>query len=210
MGEINRRMTRYVAERLGLSEQDASDLREKYWHRYGATLLGLVRHHGIDPHDFLAKTHPHRDLPEFVRRVPGERQRISRLSGERWLLTNAPRIYAEQVIALLGLKHSFHRLITIEDMVLCGRFRPKPSMLLMRHLQRHARRPACRIRLIDDHDDNLRAAHRLGIKTARIWASKTALAQARNLSRPLSVRRPSYVRLQVNSLAKLLSSRQGL
>lgn len=210
MGEINRRMTRYVADRLGLSEKAASDLRENYWHRYGATLLGLVRHHGIDAHDFLAKTHPDRDLAGFVRRVRGERQRIARLPGERWLLTNAPRIYAEQVIGVLGLKNIFHRLITIEDMVLCGRFRPKPSMLLMRHLLRRSSRPACRIRLIDDHDDNLRAAHRLGIKTARIWASKTALAQARQSYRPLPIRRPSYVRLQVNSLAEMLKRRHGL
>lgn len=210
MGEINRRMTRYVADRLGLSEQAASDLREKYWHRYGATLLGLVRHHGIDAHDFLAKTHPDHDLPGFVRRVRGERQRIARLPGERWLLTNAPRIYAEQVMGLLGLKNSFHRLITIEDMVLCGRFRPKPSMLLMRHLLRRSSRSASQIRLIDDHDDNLRAAHRLGIKTARIWASKTALAQARQSYRPLPIRRPSYVRLQVNSLAEMLKRRHGL
>ena len=210
MGEINRRMTRYVASQLGLSELAASQLRERYWRRYGATLLGLVRHHGIDAHDFLTKTHPDGELPAFVRRVRGERRRIERLWGERWLLTNAPRIYAERVLDLIGLRNRFDRLITIEDMMLCGRFRPKPSMLLMRHLLRRSGRPAGRIRLIDDHDDNLRAAHRLGMKTARIWASKTARVQARNLSRPLSIRRPSYVRLQVNSLAGLLRSRQGI
>jgi len=210
MGEINRRMTGYVAAKLGLSESDASALRQAYWHRYGATLLGLVRHHNIDPHDFLASTHPNHDLPDFVGRVRGERQRIDRLKGERWLLTNAPRIYAEQVLELLGLHNSFDRLITIEDMVLCGRFRPKPSMLLMRHLLRRSGRPAHQIRFIDDHDDNLRAAHRLGIKTTRIWASKTFLLQARQLRRPMAVRRPSYVRLQVNSLARLLRSQHKL
>lgn len=210
MGEINRRMTRYVAQQLNLSDQAASDLRQHYWHRYGATLLGMTAHHGVDPHDFLAQTHPHHDLAAFVRRARGGRLRIKRLSGVKWLVTNAPRAYAEQVLKLLGLRASFDRLIAIEDMVLCGRFRPKPSSLLMRQLLRASRRPAHEVRLIDDHDDNLRTAHRLGIRTARVWASKTALSQARHSGRPLAIRRPSYVRLQVHSMASLLQSQRAL
>ena len=38
---INRAMTDYMAQRLKLSEEAASDLRQDYWHRYGATLAGL-------------------------------------------------------------------------------------------------------------------------------------------------------------------------
>lgn len=38
---INRAMTEYMAQRLKLSEEAASDLRQDYWHRYGATLAGL-------------------------------------------------------------------------------------------------------------------------------------------------------------------------
>ncbi|MFZ9176356.1 MAG: haloacid dehalogenase, partial [Burkholderiaceae bacterium] len=58
MAEINQRMTHYVAEQLGVDLAAASAVREQYWRRYGATLLGLVRHHGVGPQDFLAKTHP--------------------------------------------------------------------------------------------------------------------------------------------------------
>ena len=71
MGEINRRMTAFMAERLSLSEQQASHLRERYWHRYGATLLGLVRHHEIDPYEFLAQTHPHQELHHLVPKSRG-------------------------------------------------------------------------------------------------------------------------------------------
>ena len=58
MKEINRRMTLYIQERLNLDEEQASALRTRYWKRYGATLLGLVAHHGVDAADFLEKTHP--------------------------------------------------------------------------------------------------------------------------------------------------------
>lgn len=210
MGEINRRMTHYVAETLGLSHEAASDVRERYWHRYGATLLGLIRHHGVDPHDFLNRTHPVADLPDYVRRLRGERSRLRQLQGERWLLTNAPRAYADHVLQLVGLRHMFRRIISIEDMRSCGRLCPKPSMLLMRKILWESRRAPGRVVLVDDHSDNLQAAHRLKIQTARVWASKTALARARSSGRPLTVRRPSYVRLQVNSLATLLRNQHRL
>ena len=86
MAEINLRMTGYVADRLGLSWQQASDLRERYWQRYGATLLGLMRHHGVSAREFLHKTHPLDELPNFVQRISGERERLQQLRGEKWLL----------------------------------------------------------------------------------------------------------------------------
>ena len=204
MGEINRRMTAFMAERLAMSEHAATRLRQVYWHRYGATLLGLIRHHGVDPDEFLLRTHPMQELPQMVRRIPGAGHRIGRLNGERWLLTNAPRAYAHKMLRLLGLHRRFDRVIAIEDMRICGRLRPKPSVLLMRSVLRQSGRPARAVRLIDDHGENLQAAHRLGMRTARIWTSKTALRQARHSGRPLAVRRPSYVRVQVNCVAHLL------
>ncbi len=204
MGEINRRMTRYVEQALSLSYEEASALRERYWHRYGATLLGLVAHHKIDPKDFLEKTHPTKSLPTLVQRISGERFRLRQLVGRRWLLTNAPKAYAQHLLDMFGLSRLFDRVISIEDMVVAGRFRPKPSKVLMRQLLRQTHRPASRVVLVDDHSENLRAAHQLGLRTARVWASGTALRQARHSGRPLSVRRPGYVRLQVHSLGLLV------
>lgn len=203
MGEINRRMTRYVGERLGLPPEEASRLRERYWHRYGATLLGLVRHHRVCPHDFLAKTHPGHELPDFVRRIRGERQRLACLRGEKWLFTNAPRAYALHILKIMGVEKLFDRIITIEDMQICGQLRPKPSPWILRHIIRLSGRRPGHIALIDDHNENLRSAHKMGMKTARIWASPTALSRARHSGRPLTVRRPSYVHLQVHSLYAL-------
>lgn len=210
MGEINVRMTRYIAQFLDLSIDEAGRLREFYWHRYGATLLGLVAHHGVNAQEFLKATHPDHDLPFFVRPIRGEAGRLAKLKGERWLLTNAPRDYAHHVLKLIGLHRSFDRIVTIDDMVVCGRLCPKPSIHLMRRLLRLSGRKASRVALIDDHDENLKAAHRVGMRTARIWASKTAKARGRASGRPLSIRRPAYVQLQVNSLASLVRSQHLL
>lgn len=210
MGEINVRMTRYISERLGISIGEASLLRERYWHRYGATLLGLITHHGVSAQEFLKATHPNEDLPNYVRPLRGERARLSRLHGERWLVTNAPYDYAEHVLRLIGLRRSFDRIVTIDDMTICGRLRPKPSLHLMRRLLKNSGRRSNRVVLIDDHDANLKAAHRIGMGTARIWASKTAKQRAQASGRPLSIRRPAYVKVQVNSLASMVRSQHRL
>ncbi|MFM2446478.1 MAG: hypothetical protein RI936_925, partial [Pseudomonadota bacterium] len=45
---IDARMTDYVQHHLAVDRPEANRIRRHYWLRYGATLLGLVRHHGVD------------------------------------------------------------------------------------------------------------------------------------------------------------------
>ena len=59
---INRSMTAYLQRHLQLTEEDAGKLRAHYWRSYGATLLGMMRHHGTDPEHFLRETHAFPDL----------------------------------------------------------------------------------------------------------------------------------------------------
>lgn len=204
MAEINQRMTHYVAEHLQVDLAAASAVREQYWRRYGATLLGLVRHHGVDPEDFLDKTHPAaHELPGMVSHRPGLAHKLRRLRGRRWLLTNAPRRYTRALLDRLGIQRSFDRLICIEDMRALGRLQPKPARWLWGHLARQAGLPASRITLVDDSSENLKAAHRMGLSTARLWASPSFVARTRLQGRPAVVRRPGYIQHQVNSLASL-------
>ncbi|MFM1880394.1 MAG: hypothetical protein RLZZ344_628 [Pseudomonadota bacterium] len=204
MGEINRRMTDFVAERLSVSRAEASLVRTAYWHRYGATLLGLIRHHGVDASEFLAKTHPAEDLPDFVAPAVGLRRKLQLLRGERWLVTNAPRDYTERLLEILGIAHCFHRQICIDDMHAVSRLRPKPSPILWHRLIRASGRPASDLCLIDDSAMNLRTAHKAGIRTVRIWASPSQRRAAWVQGRPVSAIRPLYVRYQVNSWPSLI------
>jgi putative hydrolase of the HAD superfamily len=55
--EIGARMTAYIARALSLNEAEALAVRERYFHQYGATVVGLAEHHGVDAHDFLADVH---------------------------------------------------------------------------------------------------------------------------------------------------------
>jgi putative hydrolase of the HAD superfamily len=63
---INRSMRRYIERHLGVDESEATRIRQDYWIRYGATLLGLMRHHGTDPEHFLWETHQFPDLERML------------------------------------------------------------------------------------------------------------------------------------------------
>ena len=56
--EISLGMTAAVMESLNVDEPTANILRTKYWKRYGATMIGMVRHHDIRAHEFLHRSQP--------------------------------------------------------------------------------------------------------------------------------------------------------
>jgi putative hydrolase of the HAD superfamily len=181
---INRAMTAYVAQQAGLDEAAASALREAYWRRYGATLQGLMRHHGTDPHHFLYHTHLFPDLPRMVVYDRAIRQVLRRLQGAKIVFSNAPRHYAEAVLDIMGVRHAFDAICTIERM----RFRPKPGIHGFLHLLRDHRLNPARCILVEDSAENLKTAKRLGMRT--VWISR-------------ATRAPAWVDLRLKSVLEL-------
>ncbi|HEX4880295.1 MAG TPA: haloacid dehalogenase [Limnobacter sp.] len=163
--EINRQMTQYLVTHLQLPEQQASALRTRYWLRYGATLLGMMRHHGTNPHHFLAQTHRFDGLGKLSCRHPSVPLRLSRLPGLRILLTNAPRAYALEVCKAQGLYRHLHAIVAIEDMVIHRQWRPKPANILWPKLKRTFRHK--RPMLVDDTHGHLKQAALHGYQT--VW-----------------------------------------
>ena len=115
--ELHVAMADYVAAHLEVDADEAGRLRERYWLRYGATLLGLVRHHGVRAAHFLAETHRLPGLEERLRTSAHDRAALARLPGRKFIVTNAPRAYTMRVLRGLGLRRHVEGVITIEDMV---------------------------------------------------------------------------------------------
>lgn len=159
-------MTQYLACHLHLTHQQASDLRTQYWQRYGATLLGMMRHHQTNPHHFLANTHQFAELKNLSSRHGSVPHRLSKLPGLRILLTNAPREYAVALCKELGLYKHLHALIAIEDMVVHQIWRPKPASILWPHLK--SKLKGSKALLVDDTLGHLQQAARHGIQTSWI------------------------------------------
>jgi putative hydrolase of the HAD superfamily len=171
LGTIDRRMTDYVVRHLELDEADANQLRLTYWRRYGATMLGLMRHHAVDPHHFLRETHDF-DLLQMVRAERGLARLFARLPGRKVLLTNAPELYARRIVRELALHRHLGTQYAIERMRVHGVFRPKPSAAMLRHVLAReglaGRGNAGRAVLVEDSLPNLKAARAAGFRTVLV------------------------------------------
>ena len=162
---INRSMTAYLQKHLQLDENDADSLRTHYWQRYGATLSGLMRHHGTDPDHFLRHTHQFPKLDSMVLREPRLRHALKALPGKKVVFTNAPQHYAHAVLKLLRVDGIFDDVMAVEQ----TNFRPKPDAFgFMRLLKRHKAKVAQCV-MVEDSLENLRAAKRLGMRT--VWVN---------------------------------------
>lgn len=181
---INKSMTAYLQQHLALEEQAANDLRVDYWQRYGATLSGMMRHHGTDPAHFLWHTHQFPELPQMVVYEPQLRQVLQRLPGKKLVFSNAPQHYAQAVLKLLRVDDLFEDLFAIEH----TRYQPKPRMAgFMRLLRKHRLNPA-RCVMVEDAAENLQAAKRLGMHT--VWVNSTPRA-------------PAYVDVKIRTVMEL-------
>jgi putative hydrolase of the HAD superfamily len=166
-GRLNVSMTDYIEQHLGVDRPEADRLRLHYWRRYGATLLGLEKHHGVRAAHFLAQTHQLPGLEAQLRMPPADREALKRLSGRKFLLTNAPADYAKRVLTALDLASCFEGVIAIEGMRVFGDLRPKPDARMLRVVLARHRLPAHRCVLVEDTLANLRSARGLGLRT--VW-----------------------------------------
>ncbi len=186
---IDTRMTDYVVRHLQVDQTQANQLRLTYWRRYGATMLGLLRHHAVDPHHFLRETHDF-DVAPLLRAERGLARLFARLSGRKVLLTNAPRSYAAAVLDGIGLARQIGTRHSIESMRFHGAFRPKPSRAMLRHMLARERVTRGAAILVEDSAANLKAARALGFRTILV-------------GRGMRPGRASYVGLRVRSVRDL-------
>lgn len=195
--ELNASMTAYIETHLGLTTDEAVDLRHRYWIRYGATLTGLQRHHGIKPAHFLHETHRLPGLEAHLHGHAHDLAALRRLPGRKFLMTNAPRAYAERVLAAIGLSAVFEGLICIEDMACFGHSRPKPDARMFRIVLARLGLQPERCVLVEDTLVHQKTAHQLGMATVWMqrWLRRAGAARLH--------RRPVYVSWRVGSLAAL-------
>lgn len=163
---MNRAMTAYIMQALTLSEAEAHALRQHYWRIYGATLKGLMRHHGTDPHHFLLETHRLPDLDNMVVQTKQLRHLLNAIPGRKLVFTNAPKSYAIRVLELLGIADMFELIFSVES----TQFHAKPSTRGFQRLLKTIKVKASDCIMLEDSLPALMTAKRLGMKT--IWISK--------------------------------------
>ena len=119
--QIDKNMTAYVSDLLGLDFDEARALQKKYYYDHGTTLAGLMHHHGVDPHHFLEAAHLIDYSPVLA--DPDLADAIKALPGRKFIFTNGTVKHAEAAARALGVLDHFE---DIFDIVAAG-LTPKPA-----------------------------------------------------------------------------------
>jgi putative hydrolase of the HAD superfamily len=165
-GQIDMRMTAYVARLTGLPRSEARRYQKQLYREHGTTLAGLMAAHDIDPDHYLADVHaidysvipPDRALEEAITALPGRKH----------LFTNGDRAHAENTLAALGFGNIFD---SVFDIVAAG-FEPKPRQLAYdRFIATHAVPPRTSA-MFEDMARNLEVPKQMGMTTVLIVSSQ--------------------------------------
>lgn len=207
---IDTRMSEFLQAHLQLTREAADRMRQEYWLRYGATLLGLVRHHGVNAQRFLRETHDF-DISGFLRFERGLERIGRRLAGRKILLTNAPMGYAARVLRGIGLHRHIATRYAVESMRVHGEYRPKPARSMLRAMlareKLNGRSRRLRAVLVDDNMRNLKAAHAEGFATVLMVRKRPAGLRRLAGNAYVSARVRSVQ--QLPALARRLGARTG-
>ena len=160
-GQVSKRMTEYISQKLDLSLEKAKELQTNYFHKYNTSLNGLMIHHDINPQEFLKYVH---DINlDFLKKDLKLRKELIELKTKKFVFTNGSHEHASNITKTLGISDLFDGFFDITD---CN-FIPKPSIEPYKKLIEKFNIKPSETVFIEDIAINLEPAKKLGMKT--VW-----------------------------------------
>jgi putative hydrolase of the HAD superfamily len=158
---IDQRMTAYIERLLRVDPAEARRIQKEHFIGSGTTLAGLMKHHDVDPHHFMADVH---DIP-LDRILPNDRlaSALARLPGRKYVHTNGNADYAWRVLDKLGIAAELDHLHDI----FAADLTPKPDPHGYKKLLDQFGIDPTRALMVEDMARNLNPAKALGMTT--VW-----------------------------------------
>jgi putative hydrolase of the HAD superfamily len=157
---IDRRINRFMNEVVGIPLAEVDALRHSYWRRYGVTMQGLMRHHGVDPEEYLAYVHDI-DISSRLSPDPALREALAAVPLRKAVFTNSSRSHSERVLDALKLTDLFEEIFDIR----VANYLPKPFPEPYHAVLDLIKLPASRCIMVEDSPENLQTAKDLGMGT---------------------------------------------
>lgn len=162
---IDVRINRYMEEVVAIDPDEVDLLRRRYWRDYGTTLQGLIRHHVINPEDYLAYVHAI-DVGSRLERDEELRRVIESLPLPSYVFTNASRCHVDRVVAALGLDGLFVDVFDIR----IDAYQPKPHPGPYQQVLARLKLAGEGCIMVEDQPQNLKTAKQLGMRTVLVGA----------------------------------------
>jgi len=169
--QVDRKMSKFISQKLKVSEDEAKKIQKNYFHEYNTTLNGMIKNHNIDANEFLEFVH---DVNlDFLQKDEFLGDQINKLNGKKIIFTNGSKAHAANVTERIGIDKLFDGVFDIVD----SDFYPKPSMKPYKKIiENYNIEPEYCI-FFEDIARNLKPAHELGMKTVWIknkepWAAE--------------------------------------
>ena len=118
---VERRMTMFVQNHLGIDYEPAYALQKDLFHRYGMTVTGLVLEHGVDANEYMDFVHQI-DLSDIEPDLELDAL-LGSLEGKKIIFTNGTAKHANAILGAYGIGHHFSGCYDIVR----GNHRPKPD-----------------------------------------------------------------------------------
>ena len=174
--QVDKKMSKFISEKLKISEKEAKKIQKNYFHEYNTTLNGMIKNHDIDANEFLEFVH---DVNlDFLKKDEFLGNQINKLNGKKIIFTNGSKAHAANVTGKIGIDKLFDGVFDIVD----SDFYPKPSMEPYKKIiENYNIEPEYCI-FFEDIARNLKPAHELGMKTVWIknkepWAAEYSDAE---------------------------------
>jgi len=160
---VNKKIDNNVMSRCRVDLERARRLRKEYIHTYGSTLGGLMKHHGVDPEEYLKDVH---DVPVEDLLGPDEKLRdtLMKISYELIVFSNGSAEYVNRVLAALGISDLFSDRFTIEYMDFIPKPMPYPYLKIM---ELYGMTPD-RCVVVDDRLPNVHTAIDMGMEAVLV------------------------------------------
>ena len=174
--QVDKKMSKFISEKLKVTEEEAKKIQKNYFHEYNTTLNGMIKNHDIDANEFLEFVH---DVNlDFLKKDEFLGNQINKLNGKKIIFTNGSKAHAANVTGKIGIDKLFDGVFDIVD----SDFYPKPSIEPYKKIiENYNIEPEYCI-FFEDIARNLKPAHELGMKTVWIknkepWAAEYSDAE---------------------------------
>ena len=167
-GLIDVRINRYMTEIVGIPAPEVDAMRREYWRLYGVTLQGLIRHHGVDPEDYLDYVHDV-DVNSRLGPDPALREALAALPQRKAVFTNGSTCHASRVLSALGIEDIFEEVYDIRVAAYLPKPWPEPYHAVLKKLGADPQRCI----MIEDSRENLQTAKKLGMGTILVGSGQT-------------------------------------